>query len=163
MTVDINLDALLKLRAELNAGWMNVLVGLGQWPAKVRGLLANANGNVNEIETRDGTVLTNPFSFADLYRRYADSWRVRSSESLLRTVCGDRKVERGIPKRPFYANDLDPKAYEHARAVCTAAGVKVGALLEACTLDVAVIGREAAARVFAGAPAPTAVGRPRPR
>jgi hypothetical protein len=145
------------VRAELNASWINVFVGLGRWPVKVRGLIANANGNVNQIETRDGTVLTNPFRFEDLYHRYADSWRVASSESLL-SVCGNREIERGIPKRPFYANDLDPKLSERTRAVCMAAGVKAGPLLDACTLDVAVIGNDAAAKVFVGAHAPVAVG-----
>jgi hypothetical protein len=132
------------VRAEVNPSWINVSVGLGRWPATVRGLIANANGNVNEIETRDGIVLANPFSFADLYHRYADSWRVPSNESLLR-VCGDREIENGITTKTFYANDLDPTLYERARAVCIAAGVKVGPLLDACTLDV-------------GAPAPIAVG-----
>ena len=145
------------VRAELNAGWINVIVGLGRWPAKVRGLLANANGNVNQIETRDGTVLTNPFSFEDLYHRYADSWRVPSNESLL-SVCGI--TGRGIPKKPFYANDLNANAYKRARAVCEAAGVKVESLLDACTLDVAVIGSGTAARVFVGTPAPIAVAQP---
>jgi hypothetical protein len=68
------------VRAEVNASWINVSVGLRRWPAKVRGIFANAIGNVNEIETRDGTVLTNPFSFEDLYHRYAESWRVPSNE-----------------------------------------------------------------------------------
>lgn len=147
------------VHAEVNAGWINVTVGLGRWPVKVRGLIANANGNVNQIETRDGAVLTNPFSFEDLYHRYADSWRVASSESLL-SVCGDQEIERSIPKRPFYASDLDPKLSERTRAVCTAAGVKAGPLLDACTLDVAVIGNDAAAKVFVGAHAPMAVGKP---
>jgi len=71
------------VRAEVNATWINVSVGLGHSSAKVRGLLANADGDVNKIATRDGTVLTNPFSFEDLYHRYADSWRVASNESLL--------------------------------------------------------------------------------
>lgn len=145
------------VRAEVNASWINVSVGLGRWPAKVRGLLANANGNVNEIATRDGIVLTNPFSFEGLYHRYADSWRVPANESLLR-VCGDREIESGTPTKTFYANDLDPKLYERARAVCIAAGVKVGPLLDACTLDVTVIGSDTAAQVFVGAPAPIAVG-----
>jgi hypothetical protein len=145
------------VRAEVNASWINVSVGLGRWPAKVRGLIANANGNVNEIETRDGIALAKPFSFADLYRRYADSWRVPSNESLLR-VCGDREIESGIPTKTFYANDLDPKLYERARAVCIAAGVKGEPLLDACTLDVTVIGSDTAAQVFVGAPAPIAVG-----
>lgn len=150
------------VRAEVNAGWINVTVGLGRWPVKVRGLIANANGNVNQIETRDGNVLTNPFSFEDLYHRYADSWRVASSESLL-SVCGDKEVERSIPKRLFYASDLDPKLSERTRAVCTAAGVKAGPLLDACTLDVAVIGNDAATKVFVGAHAPIAVGIITPR
>src|SRR6266446_6588886 len=80
------------VRAEVNASWINVSVGFGHSPAKVRGLLANADGNVNQIATRDGTVLTNPFSFEELYHPYADSWRVASNESLL-SVCGDRNVE----------------------------------------------------------------------
>jgi hypothetical protein len=146
------------VRAVVNPTWIDVSVGLGQWPAKVTGLLANAGGDVNKIAARDGAVLTNPFSFEDLYHRYSDSWRVASDESLL-SVCGDKNVERGIPRRPFYAKDLDPKLAERTRAVCIAAGVKAGALLDACTLDVAVIGNDAAAKVFVGARDPVAVGK----
>ena len=149
------------VRAEVNATWINVSVGLGRWPFKVRGLLGNANGNVNEIQTRDGTGLTNPFSFEDLYHRYADSWRVPAHESLL-SVCGDKEIERSIPKSPFYANNLDPKLSERTRAVCTATGVKAGPLLDACTLDVAVIGNDAAAKVFVAAHPPLAVGSTTP-
>jgi len=146
------------MRAELNDTYINVTVGLGRWPAEVHGVLANAKGQVNKIEARTGAVLTAPFPFADLYHEYADSWRVPAKESLL-SVCGDREIETGIPKKPFYARDLDPQVYKRARAVCTAAGVKVPSLLEACTLDVAVIGRKTAAKVFAGLRAPAAVGR----
>src|SRR5262249_35007238 len=111
----------------------------------------------NQIATRDSFVLTNPFNFDELYRRFADSWRVGEKESLL-SVCNARAVERGIPKRPFYAKDLEPNIREKALGVCNAAGVKPGPLLDACTLDVAVIGQDAAARVVVGATAPTAVG-----
>lgn len=145
------------VRAEVNATWINVSVGLGRLPPKLGGLLANANGNINQIETRDGTVLTNPFRFENLYHGFADSWRVPANESLL-SACGDREIERGIPKRPFHANDLDPRLRERTRAVCAAAGVKVESLLDACTLDVAVIGNDDAAKVFVTAPVPLAVG-----
>jgi hypothetical protein len=145
------------VRAVVNPTWIDVSVGLGHWPANVTGLLANADGNVNKIAARDGTVLTNAFSFEDLYHRYGESWRVASGESLL-SVCGDKNVERGNPRRPFYAKDLDPGVYQRTRAVCTAAGVKEGPLLDACTLDVAVIGNDAAANVFVGMPNPIAVG-----
>ncbi len=144
------------VRAVVHPTWIDVSVGLGRWPGKVVGLLANAGGDVNTIATREGHLLTNPFAFEDLYHRYADSWRVQPRESLL-GVCGE-KVERDIPRTTLYARDLDPKVSERTRAVCEAAGVKGAALLDACTLDVAVIGNDAAAQVFLRAAQPVAVG-----
>ncbi len=146
------------VRATVNASWIDVSVGLGNCCGKVRGLLANADGNVNQIAARDGTVLTNPFNFEELYHRFADSWRVSPKESLLPT-CGDRDLKSGIPQKPFYARDLDPKVFKRAQAVAKKAGVKEGPLLNAATLDVAVIGNDRAARVFVGAHAPIAVGK----
>jgi hypothetical protein len=147
------------VRAEVNAGWIDVSVGLGRWPAEVRGLLANANGNANEIEASDGTVLTAPFSFDDLYHHYADSWRVASGDSLL-SACGEQGMESGIPQKPFFAKDLDPTVYQRARELCLKAGVKAEPLLDACTLDVAVIGDKKAAQVFIRMPATIAVEIP---
>jgi hypothetical protein len=146
------------VRAEDNGTYINVSVGLGHWPQSVHGILANANGRVNEVEARTGKVLTAPFAMEDLYHEYADSWRVPQAESLL-SACSDREIERGIPTKPFYANNLDPQVYKRARGACTAAGVKVKALLDACTLDVAVIGDASAAKVFVGVRAPIAVGQ----
>jgi len=144
--------------ATVNPTWINVSVGLGRWPSNVRGLIANANGNVNQIETRDHFVLTNPFNFDDLYHRFADSWRVGAKESMLSACDAERKVESGAPKRTFYAKDLEPGVREKARGVCTTAGVKQAALLDACTLDVVVIGNDLAAKVFVDMTPPTAVG-----
>jgi hypothetical protein len=146
-------------RVVVNTDYIDVSMGLGRWPAKVRGLLANAtSGKVNEIETRDGQVLTSPFAFQALYGGFTESWRVPPNQSLLRD-CGAREIQ-GVPQKPFFANDLDPQIYQRARTACTQAGVKVDSLLNACTLDVAVIGRPAAARAFASAKAPVAVGNP---
>ncbi|HEX9547273.1 MAG TPA: hypothetical protein VF942_08040, partial [Acidimicrobiales bacterium] len=125
--------------------WIDVNVGLGRWPSSAKGLIANVNGNVNQIATRDNFVLTNPFNFDELYHRFADSWRVGEKESLLSVCNAERVIERGIPKRPFYAKDLAQNVREKALAVCNAAGVKPGPLLDACTLDVTVIGQDAAA------------------
>lgn len=146
------------VRATVNATWIDVSVGLGHCPCKVRGLLANVNGNVNQIAARDGAVLTNPFSFEDLYHRYGDSWRVRSEESLL-SVCEDQNPQHGNPRRPFYARDLDAGVYERARAISKGAGVKDSDLLDAATLDVAVIGNDKAAQAFVHAQPPIAVGK----
>ena len=150
------------VRAAVNVSnstaWIDVNVGLGRWPSAVKGLIANVNGNVNQIATRDNFVLTNPFNFDELYHRFADSWRVEEKKSMLSVCNTERTIERGIPKQPFYAKDLEPNVREKALGVCNAAGVKPGPLLDACTLDVAVIGQDAAAKVFVGTTVPIAVG-----
>ena len=140
-----------------NTTWIDVAVGLGK-PSPVHGLIGNPTGNINQITTRDGFVLTPPFNFDDLYHRFADSWRVSGDASMLSACNGDREIERGAPERTFYADDLEPNIREKSQGVCTAAGVKPGPLLEACTLDVAVIGQDAAVKVFVGAIPPAAMG-----
>ncbi len=75
------------VRATVNVtdktSWIDVLVGLDQCCANAtaKGLLSNANGNVNQLAARDGTVLNNPYSLKDL-NQYGDSWRVSPKESL---------------------------------------------------------------------------------
>jgi hypothetical protein len=145
------------LQAELNGTYINVTVGLGRWPEQAHGILLNANGNINQIAARDGALLTAPFPFTELYHHYANSWTVPPEQSLL-DACGERKVERGLPRRPFFAADLPLKDYTTAQRVCEKAGVKTRALLDACTLDVAVIGSESAAKAYVGTPKPAAVG-----
>ena len=138
--------------------WIDVNVGLGRWPTTARGLIANANGNVGQIATRDNVVLTSPFNFDELYGRFADSWRVSGRASLL-APCGMTGVESRPPERTFFAEDVPAELRQHANAVCRTAGVTAGALLDACTLDVAVIGRDAAAKVFVDTPLPVAVAK----
>lgn len=145
------------VHATLHSTYFDVSVGLGRWPVPVRGVLANAGKRPNQIATRSGAVLTAPFAFADLYHRFADSWRVAPGDSLL-SPCGERPSEAGIPKAPFYAKALAPEVFKRSREVCMEAGVRVPAWIEACTIDVAVIG-ESAAKAFVGKPAPKVAGR----
>jgi hypothetical protein len=146
------------LRATVNAFWIDAWVSFGQCYTNARGLLVNANGNVNQLEARNGTVITNPFSFSDLYSLYGNSWRVAPKNSLL-CVFRDEKLVAANPQKTFGVSDLDPKLYARARAAAREAGVREGALLNAATLDIAFFGTEKAARVFVGAPKPVAVGR----
>ena len=155
------------VRADLNAGWINVTVDLGkQRQARVLGLLGNVNGPMgpNDLASRGGAVVPKPVVFSDLYHPYGDSWRLAPAQSLPAQLCGDRAVERGNPQKLFYARDLDPKVARRTRDVCLAAGVKDAALLEACTLDAAVLGGrdggKAAAAAFARQHPPRAVLRP---
>jgi hypothetical protein len=97
---------------------------------------------------------TNREKFEDLYHRYADSWRIPPDRAPL---CKERKIETGIPGKPFYASDLNREQYEQARAICTMAGIKEPSALDDCTLDVTVLGNAAASNVFVRAPVPVAV------
>jgi len=145
------------VRATIHPTWIDVAVGLGRWPSSVKGLIANVKGNIDQIATRDGSVLTNPFGFDDLYHRFADSWRVPAEHSML-SPCDKRGIEPRAPSRRFYAEDLAANVREKARNVCIEAGVHAGALLDACTLDVAVIGHDAAAQVYVEAVEPAKLG-----
>jgi hypothetical protein len=145
------------VRAVAHAGYMDVSTGLGTWPTAVRGLLGNPDGDVRRLEASDGTQFSVPLSFDDLYYRYGDSWRVAPADSLL-SPCGD-KVEVGNPTKPFLADDLAPEIRQRAREICIRAEV-TQALLDACTLDVAVLGEKAAA-AYVGAKAPVLDGNRR--
>jgi hypothetical protein len=143
------------IRAEMEGTYINVSVGLGHWPSKPSGLLANVGGNADEIAARNGAVLKSPFSFETLYGHFTNSWRVSPKDTLL-SVCG-KEVERGVPKKPFFANDIEPQLAERNREICARAGVQEGPFLDACIIDVAMLG-PGAAKALAGRPKPVAVG-----
>jgi hypothetical protein len=143
------------VKADVNTSYIDVRVGLGQWPIEAQGLLVSANGDPNQVATREGTVLKIPFSFEEFYRRYGESWRLKPAESML-NVCGEARS--GLPAKPFYAMDLDPQIAKRVKAICSEAGVKEGSLLDACMIDVAFIGKKSAARIHARTPQPVAVG-----
>jgi hypothetical protein len=145
------------VRADVNTNYIDVKVGLGRWPIDAQGLLVNVNSDPNQIATREGNVLKNPFSFEEFYHRYADSWRVKPADSML-NVCSDN-VQRGIPAKTFFAKDLDPRLAKRVQAICNKTGVKEGPLLDACMIDVAFTGKTAAAKIHAKTLAPQAVGQ----
>jgi hypothetical protein len=125
---------------------VDVTVGMARYPEPVQGLLANAGDTDNAIESRAGTVLTAPFAFNGIYGSYSKSWLVPANLDLL-SACNDKAGRGGEeyrnPKAVFYANNLPPKVAESARSACTRADVRAVPLLNACTVDVAVLGDEA--------------------
>jgi hypothetical protein len=135
--------------------WIDVAVGLGHTPqAHLSGLLANALDDPRAIVARSGAVFPLPVSFLDLYGVYGVSWRVPRNESIL---CGEPVVDFASPSEVFYARNLPPALARPARQVCREAGVRNRALLDACTLDVAVLGDKTAANVYVHATPPAVV------
>ncbi|WP_157436108.1 hypothetical protein [Actinospica robiniae] len=139
--------------------WMDLHVGLGTYPEAVGGLLANAPGNPGAFETSTGVIIPAPISASDtttMYHVYGDSWRVPTAKSLV-AVCKIQTAETD-PTTTGWANTLPQDVQAKALTVCQQDGVKDVTLLEACTLDVAVLGTPLAARSFIGEPAPVVVG-----
>ncbi len=145
-----------QVRATLNSTWIDAVVGLGFSPRpNVRGLLGNPLGNARELVTSIGVVLTAPVLFQDLYRTYAESWRVPPRESLF---TGETRF--GIPAKAFYASDLTREQAAHALEVCKAAGITNRTLLDSCVLDTTVLHDDTAVKIFVNLPLPRHVIKP---
>ncbi|MFI0894932.1 hypothetical protein [Streptomyces sp. NPDC020983] len=138
------------MAATVNPGYVDVHVGLGSYPQPVVGLLANAPGTNDKLRTSTGTVLPIPLDFKTLYSVYGDSWRVPDAQSLV-AVCGD-KTQAADPSAPFWEKQLPQELHDKALTLCRQAGVKDVTLLEACTLDVGVLGQDAAREFRTEAP-----------
>ena len=145
------------VRAVLNGAYIDTHVGLGHGAQQPRGLLGNPNRNASQLVTSNGVVLTEPVAFADLYHAYADSWRVQPSQSLFSEAT---TIKAGIPNTLFFANQLNSQQFARARAICTANHITNKTLLDACTLDTAVLNDEAAAKVFVTTRPPVHVVKP---
>ena len=85
--------------------------------------------------------MTAPFSFGKFYKQYGNSWRVTPAQDLL-SACGT-KFASGNPTANYEASSLPHQEFLSAHAICVSAGVRAPALLDACTLDVAVLGKKA--------------------
>ena len=142
------------MQATMNGTYVDVSVGLGSYPETVSGLLANAPGSNSELETSSGEVIDTPVDLQTLYDVYGDSWRVPAGSSLV-SAC-DEPAENADPTAAFWADELPSGDQSQGEAVCEADGVTNPTLLEACTLDVAVLGDDAAAS-YEGEAAPTDV------
>jgi hypothetical protein len=145
------------VRAELNGSYINANVGLGHGRQQPRGLLGNPNRNVTQLATSGGVILKEPVSFTDLYHQYADSWRVQPNQSLFTEVT---TIKAGIPNSLFFATQLNPQEFAHARAICARNHITDKTLLDSCTLDTAVLKTGTAAKVFVTTRPPLHVVKP---
>lgn len=152
--------------ARINSGngraYIDVFVGLGRWPTKAYGLLANSEDQKRDptgVLTGDGIMIPFPFTYDKLYGDYghlAESWSVPVEQSMLALDCGD-DVGFATPGELYFASNLDKKVASQAQEECKKAGVSGKALLDACTLDVALMGK-AAANVYGNVPIPVVIG-----
>ncbi|MDG5767104.1 SusE domain-containing protein [Balneolales bacterium ANBcel1] len=104
----------------------------GRFDSRMEGLLGRNDGRSNVFTARDGREFIRPFSYAELYHEFGDSWRITQSESLFGTETF--KVP-GVPGWLVTTSDLDEDAREHARQVCEDRGISNPAILDNCIFD----------------------------
>ncbi|RKG85526.1 SBBP repeat-containing protein [Corallococcus terminator] len=113
----------------------------------VRGLLGNYNNvRADDFALRDGTQLTAPLSFNQLYKNtsnFADSWRITQAESLFDYGAGESTTSltnRALPSSTTTLKALSRSQQEAAEQTCQEAGVTDVIQLEGCILDVTLTG-----------------------
>jgi hypothetical protein len=130
---------------ELAAGrWVgdNVFLTLAEsrW-GEVRGLLGNADRDpTNDLTARDGTVVRSPNDRDQLYEVFGQSWRVEGAASFFRSVIPDDLALPIVPPEVAAVSALSDAARAAAEAICLAQGLRPGAGLEQCILDVGFTG-----------------------
>src|SRR5690554_5019515 len=120
---------------------------------QVHGLLGRYNGDLSDdLSLRDGTILSQPVKWFDLYEQFAQSWRIAPEESLFDYEAGESTEtfsDESAPSQPTTLDDLPDDGRAVARQTCEDAGITDAGLLDDCTMDVYCTGEDSYADVHA--------------
>ncbi|MBV1849036.1 nidogen-like domain-containing protein [Catellatospora tritici] len=135
---------------ELAAGRVtgdNTFVDLSQQRERhVRGLLGDADGErVGDLAGRTGTAVTDVLDSGQLYGAFGESWRVEGALSLFRSALPDVEALPRVPTARPTIQSLPADVRAHAEQVCRDHGLRPGAGLEQCILDVGLTGDDSLA------------------
>lgn len=125
-----------QLRIDVFDGFLSTSVSVAAG-RDVKGLLGNLDGDVsNDLALRDGTVLVQPVSFADLYGAFADDWRIDDATSLFDYAAGQGTADftdTGFPAAGISLDDFPLEVVAAAEAA--AAGIADPVVRETAILD----------------------------
>ncbi len=92
----------------------------------VQGFLGPDDGQANDFQLPDGTVLQQPLTQDQLYHQFADAWRVTDSNSLLDYAQGQTTAtftNTQYPREILTLADFPPDLVARAAALAAAAGI----------------------------------------
>lgn len=95
-------------------------------PGSVQGFLGPDEGQANDFQLPDGTVLQQPLTQNQLYHQFADAWRVTDSNSLFDYGPGQTTASftnTMFPREILTLADFSPDLVAKAAALATAAGI----------------------------------------
>jgi hypothetical protein len=113
---------------QVQIGNQSVTVNLGaNNDGPVSGILGNADGNsANDLALPDGTVLTQPLTFDQLYTTFADAWRVTQANSLFDYAPGQTTAtftNLAFPPAPITVADLPTTVVQQAQDAIAGLGI----------------------------------------
>jgi hypothetical protein len=120
---------------------LSSLWGLGFSVAAAAGRRGALSGLLGD---NDGDAADDAPARADIYRSFADRWRVSDATSLFDYQGGQSTAtftDRAFPDRTTTAADLPGPLRDQAVRACTVVDLTDPALLDACVLDVALTGQ----------------------
>ena len=133
-----------QLRVDVFDGFLSTSVSVAAG-RDLAGLLGNGDGDsANDLALRDGTILAQPVSFADLYGSFADAWRISDATSLFDYTAGQGTADftdLTFPAAGLSVEDFPAEVV--ALAEIAAGGIDDPVLREAAILDYLVSGNEA--------------------
>ena len=123
-----------------NTTWLNVSVSLGplDGPGTIQGLLGPDEGQANDFELANGTVLSQSLTSAELYGEYANAWRVTQANSLLDYGSGQTTAtftNLNFPANDLTLSDFPTNLVNQALAMAAAAGITDPNLADDAALD----------------------------
>lgn len=124
-----------------NAGaYDNIIDGIPgtALPGSYGGLQGEDEGQSNDFQLADGTVLQQPLSTAELYGEYANSWRVSKATSLFNYPNGEGTgdfTDTNFPADAVTLANLPASTVAQAAAMVAAAGIQDPGVAQAAELD----------------------------
>jgi autotransporter passenger strand-loop-strand repeat protein len=119
--------AVAKTGEEIRVRGVSTTVFLGDNTKDVSGLLGNANGNAaNDLALPNGTILTGPLTFDELYGTFANDWRVTDATSLFDYPLGDNTASYtnlNFPPAPVQVSSLPPDLVAQAQQYVDGLGI----------------------------------------
>ncbi len=143
----VNFPSTVEARPVLSVKGGTVQMWVPPGAGDVRGLLGDADGDRDgDLKTYDGVPLPPDVKEADLYRGFADGWRVNRDNTLFTYGAGqstDDFTDRSHPSALTRLADLSDEVLAAGTTVCEQAGVADGPQFEDCILDWAITGDQA--------------------
>jgi hypothetical protein len=122
---------------------VSVTLASGDSPGSIQGFLGPDEGQANDFQLPDGTVLPQPLTQDELYQEFANAWRVTDATSLMDYAQGQDTAtftDTMYPREVLTLADFPPDLVAAAAALAAAAGITDPTLAAEAEFDYITMG-----------------------